>query len=252
MEIISILNQKGGTGKTTTAVNLSSALTKLDKEILLIDLDPQGNATSNLGGLKHEGLTIYHVLVHKKDINSAIEKVEGIDKLSLIKSNISLAKGEQELILQTAGEIKLKKAIASLNKKYDYIIIDCPPALGLLTINALCASNKVIVPIETAEFALEGISDLFDTIETIKEEVNSDLNVLGILLTKYNPVTSISKIILNQLKEQMGNLMFETVINVNVKITEAQFNKQPVDIYDSNCKGTINYMELAKEVLERG
>lgn len=251
MKIISIINQKGGTGKTTTAVNLSSALAKLNKEVLIIDLDPQGNATSNLGAEKHTGLTIYDILINKKNINSAIESVKDIKGLDLIKANISLAKGEPELILMTAGEIKLKKALAKLNKKYDYIIIDCPPALGLLTINALSASSDVIIPIETSEFALEGISDLFNTIKTIREEINEDLNILGVLLTKYNTVTSISKLISTQLKDQMGDLIFTTIINNNVKISESQFNKKPVDKYDDKCKGSINYYDLAKEVLER-
>jgi len=251
MKIISVINQKGGTGKTTTAVNLSSALTRLNQEILLIDFDPQGNATSNLNVNKKEGSSIYDVLINKQDINTVIEKVNDIDKLDLVKANISLAKGEQELVFLTARETKLKKSISQIKKNYDFVILDCPPSLGLLTINALCASTHVIVPIETAEFPIEGISDIFDTIEIVKEEVNQDLKIMGILLTKYDSRTAISKMIFNQLKDELGNLLFKSIISVNVKITEAQFDKKPVDRYDSKCKGTLNYKELAKEVLER-
>lgn len=251
MKIISVINQKGGTGKTTTAVNLSSALTRLDKKILLIDFDPQGNATSNLNVDKHEGKSIYDVLINKQDINTVIRNVKDIDNLDLVKANISLAKGEQELVFLTARETKLKKAISQIKNNYDFIILDCPPSLGLLTINALCASTHIIIPIETAEFPIEGISDIFDTIEIVKEEVNPDLKILGILLTKYDSRTSISKMIFDQLKNELGDLLFKSIINVNVKITEAQFDKKPVDRYDSKCKGTKNYKELAKEVLER-
>jgi chromosome partitioning protein len=242
------MNQKGGTGKTTTAVNLSSALTKLNQKILLIDFDPQGNATSNLNINKHEGYSIYDVLVNKQDINTVVEKV--VDKLDLIKANISLAKGEQELVFQTARETKFKKALSQIKKKYDYVILDCPPSLGLLTINALCASTHVIIPIETAEFPIEGISDIFDTIEIIKEEVNPNLKIMGILLTKYDSRTSISKMIFAQLKNELGDLLFKSIIKVNIKITEAQFDKKPVDIYAPKCKGALNYKELAEEVLK--
>lgn len=250
MKVISVINQKGGTGKTTTAVNLSSALTKLNQEILLIDFDPQGNATSNLNINKQEGSSIYDVLINKQNINTVIEKIKDIDKLDLIKANISLAKGEQELVFLTARETKLKKALSQIEKKYDFIILDCPPSLGLITINALCASTHVIIPVETAEFPIEGISDIFDTIEIVKEEVNQDLKIMGILLTKYDSRTAISKIIFNQLKKELGTLLFKSIINVNIKITEAQFDKKPVDRYDPKCKGTLNYKDLAKEVLE--
>jgi chromosome partitioning protein len=248
--IIAIINQKGGTAKTTTAVNLSSALATKGKKILLIDFDPQGNATSNVGIEKHnESFSIYDPLINKKDINDAILKTEfGLD---IIKSNITLAKGEQELSFQTTRELKLKMAIAKIKNKYDYIIIDCPPSLGLLTINALSASTDVIVPIETAEFSLEGISDLFDTIDIVQNEVNPELNIMGILLTKYDSRTKMSKRILDQLKGKIGAMVFDTIIKVNIKISEAQYENKPVDHYEKNCSGTENYRELVEEVLKR-
>jgi len=249
MKIISIINQKGGTGKTTTAVNLSSCLaSEFGKQVLLIDFDPQGNATTNLNLNKQENGNIYDVLINKDNINKNIVKTV-VNGLSVIKSNISLAKGEQELIFQTNGELRLKKTLMKIENDFDYIIIDCPPSLGLLTINALSTSTDVIIPMETAEFPLEGISDLFDTIETVREETNENLNIMGILLTKYDLRTTVSKMVLEKLQEQLKDLLMKTIIKVNIKITEAQFNKKPVNLYDSTCNGTLNYIELAKEVL---
>lgn len=246
--IISVVNQKGGVGKTTTAVNLSKALTLplTLKKVLLIDLDPQSNATINLIGRIEPENSISAVLMEKKKIKDVIIKSDGID---VVPSNISLAGVELEILMKIGREYILRDAIEEIKGDYDYIIIDCPPSLGLLIQNALVASNGVIVPILLEKYAVDGLSDFLNTFNRIKSKINNSLKIIGYLVVGYNKRLSLSNQIYDDvLKPKLGSLMFETVIRTDSKIKESQSLNKTIYSYLPHSKASVDYLSLAKEL----
>ena len=252
-KVISIVNQKGGVGKTTTPVNLSASLGVLEKNILLIDADPQANATSALGiDLKpeHENKTIYEVLENQIDINSAILKTDS-PNLDIIPSTIDLVGAEIELVNEIDREKMLQKQIQFIKSKYDFILIDCPPSLGLITINVLTASNSVIIPIQCEYFALEGLGKLMNTIRKIQNYHNQELSIEGLLLTMYDSRLRLSNNVIEEVKMHFEEIVFNTIIQRNVRLSEATGFGKSIIKYDANCRGAINYLNLAKEFIAK-
>lgn len=251
-KIIAIINQKGGVGKSTTAINLSAALGALGKKILLIDLDPQGNATSGIGVEKRElNECVYDVLLNGVDIKKVIIK-DVCKNVDIVPSTINLAGAEVELVSEMARENRLKKAAGSLRGFYDYIFIDCPPSLGLLTINALVAADKLLIPIQCEFYALEGVTKLLDSMKRVKEVLNPSLSILGVVLTMFDNRQLLAKQVVEEVKNYFGTIVFETLIPRNVKIAEAPSYAQSITDYAPTSKGAISYIELAKEVINRG
>ena len=252
-KIISIVNQKGGVGKTTTAVNLSASLGVLEKKILLIDADPQANATSALGvnlNIEHQNKTIYEVLEHNIDITESIFKTNS-PNLDIIPSSIDLVGAEIELVNLPERENMLNKQVRKLMAKYDFIIIDCPPSLGLITLNCLCASNSVLIPIQCEYFALEGLAKLMNTIRKVQNFHNQDLSIEGLLLTMYDSRLRLSNNVIEEVKTHFGDMVFDTIIQRNVRLSEATGFGKSIIKYDANCRGAINYLNLAKEFIEK-
>jgi len=247
--IISICNQKGGTGKTTTTVNLSAALAELNKKILIVDLDPQGNATSGVGVNKNElNKSVYDLLLGKAIVSEVI--ISNIyPNLDIIPCNISLTGAEIELVGAISRETKLKKALEALKNNYDYVFIDSPPSLGLLTLNALVASDSIIIPIQCEFYALEGVAQLIKTLNLIKEGLNQALRVDGVLLTMADFRTNLTTEVINEIKEYFKDKVFKSIIPRNVKLSEAPSHGKPITIYDANSIGAIKYKELAKELI---
>lgn len=249
--IISFANQKGGVGKTTSAVSVAAALGHLDKKVLLIDCDPQGNASSGVGVNKKNIVnSTYDVLVGRITAKDAIIKTE-FKNLSVMPSHISLAGAEFELIDEDDREAKLKNALSEIKTDYDYIIIDCPPSLGLLSINALVASTGVIIPMQCEFFALEGLTQLMMTIKKIKKHYNANLDITGILITMYNGRLNLSTQVLDELKKYYADKIFRTPVVRNVKLSEAPSFGEPILYYDKYSKGCAAYNDIAKEILER-
>ncbi len=248
---IAVVNQKGGVGKTTTAINLSSCLAELNKKVLMIDIDPQGNATSGLGIDKKltESKNIYGVFSGSSSIYDLIIGTP-MDNLFLVPSNIHLTGAEVELVGMIARETKLRKAIDGLKCDFDYIIIDCPPSLGLLTVNALTASNSTLVPIQCEYYALEGLSQLINVIELIKNSLNTQLEIEGILLTMADTRTNLAKQVIDEVKNFFGNQVFETIIPRNIRLSEAPSFGKPIILYDSASLGAESYRNLALEVIK--
>ena len=249
-KIISIANQKGGVGKTTTTINLATSLSAINKNVLIIDADPQGNASTGLGiPYEERSPSLYELIINRDLDPSAIKKTQ-VPNLKIITSNTNLAAAEVELANVEKREFVLGE-ILDKTKNFDFIIIDCPPALGFLTINSLVASSSVIVPLQSEFFALEGISSLMNTIQLIKENYNSKLNVEGILLTMVDKRNSLSSLVEKDVRKHFGETVYRTTIPRNVKISEAPSHGKPALIYDVNCSGSMAYIGLAKEIINK-
>ncbi|EAF0970453.1 ParA family protein [Listeria monocytogenes] len=251
-KVIALANQKGGVGKTTSSVNLSSSLAFLGKKVLLVDIDPQGNASSGVGVNKGEiEHCIYDVLVDDVAIQDVLQKTD-LDNLNVIPATIQLAGAEVELVPAISREIRLKKAIDSIRDDYDYVIIDCPPSLGLLTLNALTAADSVLIPVQCEYYALEGLSQLLNTIRIVQKHLNEDLQIEGVLLTMLDARTNLGIQVIEEVKKYFQNKVFNTIIPRNVRLSEAPSHGKPVLLYDAKSKGAEVYLELAKEVAAHG
>lgn len=250
-KIIAVANQKGGVGKTTTAVNLSSALAIAEAKVLIVDMDPQANATSGLGYLPHElEKSVYDAIVGDVSLDDIILETQ-INNLYLVPSKIDLTAAEIELVTVLSRETRLKKHLDMKKDDFDFIIIDCPPSLGLLTINSLTAADTVLIPLQCEYYALEGLSQLLNTVRLIRENLNPELKLEGILLTMYDPRNNLSKEVYRQVREYFREDMFRTIIPRNVKLSEAPSHGLPIISYDIRSKGAESYIELAKEVISR-
>lgn len=250
--MIALANQKGGVGKTTSSVNLSSSLSFLGKKVLLVDIDPQGNASSGVGVNKGEiEHCIYDVLVDDVAIQDVLQKTD-LDNLNVIPATIQLAGAEVELVPAISREIRLKKAIDSIRDDYDYVIIDCPPSLGLLTLNALTAADSVLIPVQCEYYALEGLSQLLNTIRIVQKHLNEDLEIEGVLLTMLDARTNLGIQVIEEVKKYFQNKVFNTIIPRNVRLSEAPSHGKPILLYDAKSKGAEVYLELAKEVVAHG
>lgn len=249
-KIIAIANQKGGVGKTTTAVNLSSCLAFKGKKVAIIDIDPQGNTTSGLGiDKKTIDKSIYDVLINDEKIENAFIKTV-VDNLLICPSNIQLVGAEVELVSVISRETRMKAALEGIKNKYDYILIDCPPSLGLLTLNALTASDTILVPIQCEYYALEGLSQLMNTVKLVQRHLNPSLDVEGVVLTMFDARTNLSMQVVDDVKKYFKNKVYRTLIPRNVRLSEAPSFGLPIILYDPKSKGAECYLELAQEVID--
>lgn len=246
---IAICNQKGGVGKTTTAINVSAAIAAAEKRTLLIDMDAQGNATTGLGLDKHRvEQSIYNAMIDGVDITSILKPTD-LNFLKIVPSNTALVGAEVELVGVVSRETRLRHLLAAIQNDFDYIIIDCPPSLGLLTLNALSAADSVLIPVQCEYYALEGIADLQRTIALVKERINPHLKVCGIVLTMFDPRNNISHQVVGEIRNHFKDVVFNSIIPRNVRLTEAPSFGKPILLYDVNSKGAISYFDLAKELM---
>ena len=249
--IIALANQKGGVGKTTTAINLAASLAALEKKVLIVDADPQANATSGVGiDSKQVKVTIYDCLIDGVNSREAVIKCN-IDNLSVIPSNIDLVGAEIEMLERPEREKTLKKSLVGISSDYDFILIDCSPSLGLLTVNALTAADSVIIPVQCEYFALEGLGKLLNTIKIIQTNLNPALEIEGFLLTMYDSRLRLANQVVEEVTRHFQQMVFNTIIQRNVKLSEAPSYGQPAILYDAESRGTVNYLNLARELLER-
>jgi chromosome partitioning protein len=248
-KIIVIANQKGGVGKTTTAINLAASLAAAERRVLLVDNDPQANATSGVGATAPEGKTIYEVLVEHADAASAVIPTQ-MPFLSILPSHINLVGAEVELVEAENREHLLREALKSVRDQFDFVIVDCPPSLGLLTLNALGAADSVLIPVQCEYFALEGLGQLFNTINMVKKTLNPNLDIEGVLLTMFDSRLRLSNQIVEEVRRYFGDRVFTTVVTRNIRLSEAPSFGKPIILYDAVCSGTRNYMELANEVMK--
>ncbi|MBM7606723.1 ParA family protein [Metabacillus litoralis] len=251
-KIIAIANQKGGVGKTTTSVNLGACLAYIGKRVLLVDVDPQGNATSGIGIEKADvEHCIYDILVDDADVKDVIKQT-AVENLDIIPATIQLAGAEIELVPTISREVRLKRALETVKNEYDYMVIDCPPSLGLLTINALTASDAVLIPVQCEYYALEGLSQLLNTVRLVQKHLNTDLMIEGVLLTMLDARTNLGIQVIDEVKKYFQDKVYKTIIPRNIRLSEAPSHGQPIIIYDPRSRGAEVYLDLAKEVVVNG
>ncbi len=249
---IVVANQKGGVGKTTTAINLSACLAEAGQKVLAIDMDPQGNMTSGFGVEKDEiENTVYELLLGEASVEDCVQK-DVLENLSLISSNINLAAAEIELIGIEEKEFILQKAVKPIKENYDFVIVDCPPSLNMLTINAMCLADTVLVPIQCEYYALEGLSQLIHTINLVKDRLNPSLEMEGVVFTMYDARTNLSLQVVDNVKDNLQQTIYKTIIPRNVRLAEAPSHGMPINLYDSKSTGAESYRLLAEEVIHRG
>ena len=251
-QVLAIVNQKGGVGKTTTAVNLAASLAAQEKRVLVVDLDPQGNATSGLGIQRDQGErpTIYHALIGERDARSAVLPTE-VPHLFVLPAGTDLVGAELELVSIEGRENRLRSAVAPLRDSYDYLLIDCPPSLGFLTLNALVAADSVLVPLQCEYYALEGLGSLLRTIDLVRANLNRDLQLEGVVLTMYDARNNLARQVMKDVQDHLPGQVYETLIPRNVRLSEAPSHGRPALLYDIESKGAQSYLQLATELLHR-